>query len=178
MLVSQGRGLLFGEEISRRPYRPPLSFSTSQGFSLKEWVSFCHSFSKLANFKEARTFAQRYQPWLSFHTHDEEQGSCNQTNQSLNPGFITYEWRPQGNDFSSVIHFHYLPQEITRRVAVRLKQPTLTVPGAATDAIPCAECVQGMTAVTAGRGRSRSPRAAWGFGTISRRPGIVHHQVH
>lgn len=60
MIISQGRELLLWKEISRYSYVLPLSFSTSQGFSLREWVLFCHSFSKLANFKEALTCAQHY----------------------------------------------------------------------------------------------------------------------
>lgn len=80
----------------------------------------------------------------------EEPGSCKQTNQSLNPGFLTYEWRPQGNDLSFVTHFHYLFQGITRRVAVRFKQPCTCWECCDWYYTWHGECAQGVTALTLG----------------------------
>lgn len=80
----------------------------------------------------------------------EEPGSCKQTKQSLNPGFLTYEWRAQGNDLSFVTHFHYLFQGITKRVAVRFKQPCTCWECCDWYYTWHGECAQRVTALTLG----------------------------
>ena len=47
-------------------------------------------------------------------------------------------------------HFHYLFQEITRRVAVRLKSPALAVTGAVTGTVLGTEYTQRVTVLTLG----------------------------